>query len=116
MKTIFLTEKKILTINGLDPYEYFEGMIKKEFMIHSTQGNFIEMFDNAAFLNPDFYQLKKDDLQVSIKFEGEEELVVEYTFAERSYFGPDFKEYYLTEKKNYQYYSQGNLFLQKMIQ
>ena len=101
MKTIFLTEKKILTINGLDPYEYFERMIEKGYMIHSTQGNFIEMLDNAAFLNPDFYPLKKDDLQVSIKFEGEEELVVEYTFAERSYFGPDFKEYYLTEKKNY---------------
>ena len=99
IKTIMLTEKKILTINGLDPYEYFDGMIKKGYMIHSTQGNFIEMLDNAAFLDPEYYPLKKDDLQVSIKFEGEEELVVEYTFAERSYFGPDFKEYYLTEKK-----------------
>ena len=101
IKTIMLTEKKILTINGLDPYEYFDGMIKKGYMIHSTQANFIEMLDNAAFLDPEYYPLKKDDLQVSIKFEGEEELVVEYTFAERSYFGPDFKEYYLTEKKNY---------------
>ena len=74
--------KKILKINGLDPYEYFEEMSKKGYITHSPQGNFIEMLDSISELTPDYYPLKKEDLKVSIQFEGEEEeFVVEYQLS-----------------------------------
>ena len=99
-KTVSLRGKKILSINSLDPYEYFEEMSKKGYITHSSQGKFIDMLDNFASLSPDYYPLKKKDLQVSIKFEGvEEEFVVEYNFEEKYFFSQEFKEYYLTEKK-----------------
>ena len=101
-KTVSLRGKKILSINSLDPYEYFEEMSKKGYITHSSQGKFIDMLDNFASLSPDYYPLKKEDLQVSIKFEGmEEEFVVEYNFEEKYFFSQEFKEYYLNEKKNY---------------
>ena len=102
MKTMALTGKKILTINGLDPYVYFEEMSKKGYTTHSPQCNYIEMLDTLAFVEAEYYPLKKEDLQVSIKFEGvEEELEVEYNFEEKSFFSQEFKEYYLNEKKSY---------------
>ena len=77
-------------------------MSKKGYINHSPQGNFIEMLDSISELTPDYYPLKKEDLKVSIQFEGEEEeFVVEYQFETIPFFSQEFKEYYLAEKKNY---------------
>ena len=102
MKTLQLTGKKIVSINGKNPYEYFEEMNEKGYITHSTQAKFIEMLNTIDALRAEDYPLKKEDLQVSIQFEGEEEeFVVEYNFEETPFFSQEFKEYYLTEKKNY---------------
>ena len=58
-KTFSLREKKILTINSLDPYEYFEKMSRKGYITHSSQGNFIDMLDNLASLSTDYYPIQK---------------------------------------------------------
>ena len=85
-KTMELQGKKILKINGLDPYEYFEKMSKKGPLTHSLQSQFIDILDSISGLGANLYLLKEEDLKVSIQFEGEEnEFEVEYQF-EKSYF------------------------------
>ena len=83
MKTLNLRGKKIISINGKNPYEYFEEMNEKGYITHSTQAKFIEMLSSIDALRAEDYPLKKEDLKVSIKFEGEEEeFAVEYNFEE----------------------------------
>ena len=102
MKTLNLRGKKIISINGKNPYEYFEEMNEKGYITHSTQAKFIEMLSSIDALRAEDYPLKKEDLKVSIKFEGEEEeFAVEYNFEETPFFSQEFKEYYLAEKKKY---------------
>ena len=101
-KILLLQGKKILKINSLDPYEYFEEISKKGYITHSSQGKFIKMLDSISELTPDYYPLKKEDLKVSIQFDGEkEEFLIEYQFEEIPFFTQEFKEYYLDEKKKY---------------
>ena len=97
-----LQGKKILKINNLDPYKYFEEMSKRGPLTHCLQSQFLDILETIYELSLDYYPLKKEELNVSIQFEGEEEeFKIEYQFEEYNYFSQEFKEYYLSEKKNY---------------
>ena len=65
-----LNGKRILKINGLDPYEYLEEMGKKGLLAHSSQCRYIFTYNYIDRLYLAYYPLKKEELNVSIEFEG----------------------------------------------
>ena len=97
-----LQGKKILKINNLDPYKYLEEMSKRGPLTHSLQSQFLDIIETINELTLDYYPFKKEELSVSIQFEDEEEeFQIEYQFEEQQYFSQEFKEYYLSEKRDY---------------
>ena len=76
-----LLDKKILEINGLDPYEYLDEMSKKGYVTHSLQSRYILINGYINYLYLDSFPFKKEDLTTTIKFEGEdEEFKIDYQF------------------------------------
>ena len=74
-----LQGKRILKINNLDPYKYFEEISKRGPLTHCLQSQFIDIFDTIDELHIDYYPFKKEELSVSIKFEGvEDEFEIQY--------------------------------------
>ena len=97
-----LNGKRILKINGLDPYEYLEEMGKKGLLAHSSQCRYIFTYNYIDRLYLAYYPLKKEELNVSIEFEGEEEeFKIDYEIEQLHFFSQEFKEYYMAEKKKY---------------
>ena len=95
-----LNGTKILKINGLDPYKYLEEMGKKGLLAHSSQCRYILIYNIIDKLYLDYYPLKKEELNISIEFEGEEEeFKIDYEIEQLHFFSQEFKEYYMAEKK-----------------
>ena len=97
-----LLDKKILEINGLDPYEYLDEMSKKGYVTHSLQSRYILINSYISYLYLDSFPFKKEDLTTTIKFEGEdEEFKIDYQFKKVSFLSGEFKVYYIKERKKY---------------
>ena len=97
-----LNGTKILKINGLDPYEYLEEIGKKGLLAHSSQFRYILTYDYIDRLYLNCYPLKKEELNLSIEFEGEEEeFKIDYELEQLQFFSQEFKEYYMAEQKKY---------------
>ena len=96
-----LSGLKIISINDLDPFKYLEKIGKNVASPHSPQCKFIDGIDYSMQHSLPFYPHKKEDLLVSIKFEGDEILETEYSFQKYVYFSEEFKEYYLAEQEKF---------------
>ena len=99
IKDLSEKQKKIIEINGMNPYQYFENLSLRG--RRSTQAKYVSMLniisDIPIYLNP----YKKEELNLSIKFEGEEELLkLDYHFYKRT-FGdqPSFNNFELLKKE-----------------
>ena len=101
-RTKELDGKKILQINGLEPYEYLEEMGKKGKLVHSSQCRYIltSIYFNRLYL--DYYPLKKENLTTTIKFEGEEqEFTIDYQIKSLFFFSEEFRQFYIKERRKY---------------
>ena len=97
-----LAKKKIISINNLNPFDYVEQFGKNSVWAHSRQARYI---DSLLILGQHFlssFPHKKEELKISIKFEGEDEpLEIEYGFERSYFFSDEFEEFYFKEKKRY---------------
>ena len=94
--------KKILEINNLDPYEYLDQMSKKGRVIHSPQARFVLIRRMISELPVQYYPLKKEEVNVSIKFDGVDELLnLDYQFVKKDKLDEDFKKFYDEEQKRH---------------
>ena len=101
-KIIELNGSKILKINGMDPYEYLDEMGKKGHVFHSPQCRYILSYSYINSLYLTNYPLKKKDLTIMIKFEGEdEEFKIDYQLKKLQFFNEEFKQYYIKERNKY---------------
>ena len=101
-KTKELNGKKILQINGMEPYSYLEEMSKKGNVVHSPQCRYILTYNYLSNLYLDSYPLKIEDLTTTIKFEGEEqEFTIDYQLKRLEFFSEEFKQYYIKERRKY---------------
>ena len=98
-----LDGKKILQINGMEPYEYLEEFGKKGNVVHSSQCRY--MYTSRYYFNYlplRVFPYKKEDLTTTVKFEGEEqEFTIDYQLVGTKFFSEEFKQYYIKEQKKY---------------
>ena len=95
-----LKGKKIISINGLEPYKYLEDMGKKSNVIRSSQARYILLSRYIYALDILRYPFKKEELSLKIIFEGTEEVInINYQFKQRENFNTEFKKYYLEEQE-----------------
>ena len=84
IKDLSEKKKKIIEINKMNPYEYFDKFYPKG--IRSTQAKYISLLKIISDIPIYSYPLKKEELQISIKFEGEDDLLnLEYQFYEEDF-------------------------------
>jgi len=100
MKHFQKVGKKIISINNLNPFDYIEKITKNVFSSHSKQCKFIDgidtIFEQSAFIFPH----KKEDLSISIQFEGEDKLFkTNYSLEKIIFPSEEFKQFYLQEYK-----------------
>ena len=96
-----LAGKKIISINNLNPFDYLEKMVKSGTSPHSSQCKFIEALEYIKEQPLHLYPHKKEDLFISIKFEGNEILNTMYSFEKKQFLNDEFKEFFLEEQKKY---------------
>ena len=97
-----LKGKKIKLINGKDPYDYLEEKGLFGVSCHSQQCRYIRLTQFISKFPTFRYPYKKEELQVSLQFEGVDEILnLEYKFGENKYFSSEFKSYYLKEQEKY---------------
>ena len=97
-----LKGKKILEINNLDPYEYLDQMSKKGRVIHSPQARFVLVRRMISQLSVQYYPLLKEELKVSIKFDGvTDPLNIDYQFVKKDKLDDEFKKFYDEEQKRH---------------
>ena len=97
-----LKGKKILEINGVNPYEYLDQMSKKGRVIHSPQARFVLVRRMISQLSVQYYPLLKEELKVSIKFDGVTDLFnIDYQFVKKDKLDSDFQKFYAEEQKRY---------------
>ena len=97
-----LKGKRIITINNLEPYEHLEEMGKKGMVVHGPQARYIILswYISSFYLHR--HPFKKEELNLSIKFEGiDEEFKINYQFKQKQFFSSEFKEYFLAEQEKY---------------
>ena len=90
---------KIISINNLTPFDYFEKMSLKFRPLHSPQARFIDMFMSINYLFMDFYPFKKEELNISIVFEGNEKLELEYQASYYETEDEEYKQFFKSEKQ-----------------
>ena len=95
-----LAGKKIISINNLNPFDYIEKITKNVISPHSKQGKYISgidsIYDQSLFIFPH----KKEELSISIQFEGEDKLFeTNYSLAKEIFPSEEFKQFYLQEYK-----------------
>lgn len=73
-----LSGKKIISINNMNPYDYLEKATKNVASAHSKQCKFVQSINSIYQQIAYIYPHKKEDLNISIKFEGEEKLFETY--------------------------------------
>ena len=102
-KTKELFRKKILKINGKDPYEYLEEFGKKSIITcHSSQCRYIRTLRSIYGLILSYYPFKKEDLSLSIEFEGEDEpFEISYQFEQMKSLSTELKSFYLEQQKKF---------------
>ena len=66
--------QKIIKINNINPYDYFDELFKKLNPSHSRQSRFINTFDKLDIFYFEEYPFKKEELNISIEFEGNKTL------------------------------------------
>lgn len=93
-----LEGKRILSINNLDPLIYLEEIGKNGISPHSPQCKFISALDNTKEHSLYLYPHKKEDLLISMKFEGDKLLETEYAFEQYKFSSNEFKEFFLEEQ------------------
>ena len=95
--------KKIIKINNINPYDYFDELFKKFDPTHSRQSRFITKFETLDILYFNEYPFKKEELNISIEFEGNETLNINYKFSNWSEYArntsPEFKKFFFEERK-----------------
>ena len=90
-----LEEKKIETINEIGPFEYFSKIGGKGFVFHSPQARYVFGMQRINQLPVNIFPFKKEELDLSIKFEGLDEVFkIEYQFKHKDNIGGDFQEFF----------------------
>ena len=90
---------KIISINNLPPFDYLEKMSLKFRPIHSPQARFIEILRKINNLSMYFYHFKKEELNISIVFEGNEKLELEYQATYYETEDEEYKQFFKSEKQ-----------------
>ena len=95
-----LSGKKIISINNMNPYEYIEKITKNVGSAHSKQCKFIQGIDFIYQQFAYFYPHKKEYLNISIKFEGEDKVFeTQYSLEKLKFSSEEFKEFFLQEQR-----------------
>ena len=74
-------------------------MGKKFYTVHSPQARYIIISSRIHNLYIDYYPFKKEELNISIEFEENESLQLEYQFKDMYYYNNEFKQYFIEEKR-----------------
>ena len=69
--------------------------------VHSPQARYILISLNIHNLYVDLYPFKKEELNISLDFEDNESLQLEYQFKELTFFNQEFKQYFINEKNKF---------------
>ena len=94
-----LKGKRILEINNLSPYEYLDEMSKKGRVIHSPQARYIYIQRSISQFSIQYYPFKKEELNVSIKFEDVDKLFnIEYKFIQKKNLDSEFQQFFEAEQ------------------
>ena len=96
-----LEGKKITKINNKSPYEYLDEMGTKYNSVHSPQARYILISLNIHNLYVDLYPFKKEELNISLDFEDNESLQLEYQYKELKFDNQEFKQYFIDEKNKF---------------
>ena len=96
-----LEGKKINKINNMSPSEYFEKMSTKYSVIHSPQSRYIYTYSTIHTLFTSYYPFIKEELNLSIEFEGNELLEIEYKLKTYEYLSEDYKKFFLEQRKKF---------------
>ena len=101
-ETIFkmrqLQNKKIVSINGLNPYDYLIKMSQNVASTHSEQSKYFFGLNNIYQRNLITFPYNEEDLPISIKFEGEELLDLNFTLLKRRIRTVEFNNFLLNEQ------------------
>ena len=86
---------KIESINEMGPFEYFSKIGEKGYVFHSPQARYVFGMQRINQLPINIFPFKKEELDLSIKFEGKDELFkIEYQFKHKDDIGGDFFEFF----------------------
>jgi len=96
-----LEGKKINKINNKSPYEYLDEMGLKFNSVHSPQARYIIISRSIHNMFVDMYPFKKEELNISIDFEDNESLQIDYQFKDLTFENQEFKQYFIEEKNKY---------------
>jgi hypothetical protein len=73
----------------------------KFFSVHSPQARYIIMSSSIHQLYVDLYPFKKEELDISLDFEDNESLQLEYQYKELVFSNLEFKQYFIEEKNKF---------------
>lgn len=96
-----LEGKKINKINNVSPFEYLDEMGNKFQSVHSPQARYIMTSLSIHNLYVDSYPFKKEELKVSLDFEDNESLQLEYQYKELEFNNLEFKQFFIEEKNKF---------------
>ena len=86
---------KIESINEMGPFEYFSKIGEKGYVFHSPQARYVFGMQRINQLPINIFPFKKEELDLSIKFEGIDELFkIEYQLKHKDDIGGDFLEFF----------------------
>ena len=92
--------KKIISINGEDPFQYIENFFGDFKIYHSSQTNYIDALDTIKSIPIGIHPFLKEELEnMTIVFEDDDEITINY---EANYYGflpINFANYYLEKQK-----------------
>ena len=93
-----LENKKIISINSLNPYDYLAKMSQNVASAHSKQRGYyigLIMINERNLMR---FPYKEEDLPISIKFEGEELLELNFTLSKYRATTVEFNSFLLNEQ------------------
>jgi len=90
--------RRIISINNLDPIKYLDTFGNKVNFLKSPQARYVFMMKYINKIPVNIFPFKKEELKVSIQFEGEDEkLEIDYQFKHNNFINEEFT---MNEQKN----------------
>ena len=93
-----LQKNKIIRINDMSPFEYFENMGNKGFVLHSYQARYVFIMSIINQMPITLIPFTKEELKLSIQFDGLEDLfILDYHLKHQDEIGGDFKPFFFNQ-------------------